>query len=73
MTEYAVLVVHSQRNQIFTFLTISLGKYHFFYHLQVKISKYFERKIVNIFLSIIFNICFGYSKELSHFDGSFEY
>ena len=30
-------------------------------------------KSVNIFLPIIFNICFGYSKELSHCDGSFEY
>ena len=28
---------------------------------------------MNIFLSIGFNICFGYSKELSHLDGSFEY
>ena len=26
----------------------------------------FERKIVNIFLPISFNICFGCSKELSH-------
>ena len=27
---------------------------------------FFERKIVNIFLPISFNICFGCSKELSH-------
>ena len=26
----------------------------------------FQRKIVNIFLPINFNICFGCSKELSH-------
>ena len=30
-------------------------------------------KIVNIFLPISFNICFGCSKEPSHRDGSFEY
>ena len=29
-------------------------------------------KIVNILLSISFNMCFGCSKELSHWDGSFE-
>ena len=29
-------------------------------------QKTFERKIVNIFLPIIFNICFGCSKEPSH-------
>ena len=33
----------------------------------------FERKIVNIVLPISFNICFGCSKEPSHYDGSFEY
>ena len=33
----------------------------------------FERKIVNIFLPISLNICFGYTKEPSHLDGSFEY
>ena len=32
-----------------------------------------KRKSAIIFLSISFNICFGYSKELSHRDGSFEY
>ena len=37
------------------------------------ISKIFQRKIVNIFLPIIFSICFGCSKEPSHGDGSFEY
>ena len=30
-------------------------------------------KIVNIFLPISFNICFGCSKEPSQCDGSFEY
>ena len=40
---------------------------------QVEINKKFQPKIVNIFLSINFNKCFGYSKELSHWDGSFEY
>ena len=40
---------------------------------QVKISKHFQGKIVNIFLPIIFSICIGCSKEPSHRDGSFEY
>ena len=39
----------------------------------VQISKNYQRKIVNIFLSIHFNICFGFSKEPSQWDGSFEY
>ena len=30
-------------------------------------------QIVNIFLPIIFSICFGCSKEPSHWDGSFEH
>ena len=38
-----------------------------------KINKIFEGIIVNIFLSISVNICFGCSKEPSHRDGSFEY
>ena len=33
---------------------------------QVKLSKTFECKIVNIFLPISFNICFGCSKEPSY-------
>ena len=33
---------------------------------QVYINKIFQPKIVNIFLPISFNICFGCSKELSH-------
>ena len=41
--------------------------------LQVLINKTFQRKIVNIFLPIIFSICFGCSKELSHWGSSFEY
>ena len=40
---------------------------------QVKINKNFKHKIVNSFLPISFNICFGFSKELSHLDSSFEY
>ena len=32
-----------------------------------------EHKIVNIFLPISFNICFGCSKKTSHWDSSFEY
>ena len=33
----------------------------------------FQHKSVNIFLRIIFIVCFGCSKEPSHRDGSFEY
>ena len=36
-------------------------------------NKIVEHKIVNIVLPISFNICFGFSKEPSHWDGSFEY
>ena len=32
-----------------------------------------QRNIAIIFLSISLNMCFGYSKEPSHRDGSFEY
>ena len=32
-----------------------------------------ERTIINIFLPKSHNVCFGYSKEPSHCDGSFEY
>ena len=35
---------------------------------QVYINKIFERKIANIFLPISFNICFGCSKEPSHWN-----
>ena len=38
-----------------------------------RLKKIIGRKIVNIFLSISFSICFGCSKEPSHRDGSFEY
>ena len=31
-----------------------------------RVNKKFQRKIVNIFLPIIFSICFGCSKEPSH-------
>ena len=33
----------------------------------------FSHKILYMFLPIIFNMCFGCSKEPSHWDGSFEY
>ena len=36
-------------------------------------NKIFERKILNIFLPINFDIYFGCSKEASHQDSSFEY
>ena len=39
----------------------------------VLINKIFERKNVNIFLPISFNICFGCLKEPSYWDGSFVY
>ena len=38
-----------------------------------QVLKIWGRKIVNIFLPIILNICFGCSKEPSHRDGSFEH
>ena len=34
---------------------------------------FFERIIVNIFLPISFNMCFGCSKEPSQLDGSFKH
>ena len=39
----------------------------------VHMTQNVERKIMNIFLSISFDICFGCSKEPPHRDGSFEY
>ena len=36
-------------------------------------NKNFKRKIMNNFLLISFDICFGCSKELSHSDSSFDY
>ena len=36
-------------------------------------TKKFQRKIVNIFLPIIFSICFECSKKTSHWDSSFKY
>ena len=32
----------------------------------LSLNKKFQRKIVNIFLPLIFSICFGCLKELSH-------
>ena len=40
---------------------------------QFKISKNFQCKSVDMFLPIFFIICFGCSKEPSHWDGSFKY
>ena len=37
------------------------------------LDNFFGLKIVNIFLPISFNICFGCSKEPSQWDSSFEY
>ena len=34
---------------------------------------HFQRTIENIFLAVNFNMCFGWSKEPSHWDGSFKY
>ena len=39
----------------------------------IQINKNFGYKIVKIFLSISLNICFGYSKELSHWDDFLQY
>ena len=38
-----------------------------------QLSKNVQRKIPSIVLSISLNMCFGCSKELSQWDGSFEY
>ena len=37
------------------------------------VNKMFQRKFENIFLPMIFSICFGCSKEPSQREGSFEY
>ena len=50
---------------------LGMAMVRFFYWVYINIK--IEREIVNIFLPIHFNICFGYSKEPSHRDGSFEY
>ena len=39
----------------------------------MQMGKKFQRTIVNIFLPIGLNMCFGQSKETSHQNGSFEY
>ena len=58
-------------------LCIVITKYSEKYNLnligQDKQKNEHKHKIVNIFLRISFNICFGCSKEPSHWDGSFEY
>ena len=40
---------------------------------KIQIRAFYEGKIVIIFLPINLNMCLGCSKELSHWDGSFEY
>ena len=42
-------------------------------HRDIQLSNIVWCKIVIIFLSISLNLCFGWSKEPSHRDGSFEY
>ena len=42
-------------------------------YIQGQLSKHFQRKMLIIVLSISLNMCFGYAKEPSHWDGSFEY
>ena len=54
------------------------GKLHIKWIVQHKqilfsINKCYEGGIVKVLLPINFNICFGWSKEQSHWDGSFEY
>ena len=51
---------------------IWLYRFLIFAPLLTSINKTFQRKNVNIFWPIIFSICFGCSKEPSHWDGSFE-
>ena len=46
---------------------------HLLMHFGSLYYKIFYHKIINIFLSISLNMCFGCSKEPSHWDGSFEY
>ena len=43
------------------------------HHLGPDKENFLEHKMVNIFLPINLNMCFGCSKEPSHGDGSFEY
>ena len=45
----------------------------FFLKTYDEINKNVECKMVNIFLPMVLNICFGCSNEPSHLDGSFEY
>ena len=59
-------VEHEEKN-FYNLLLVGWGNMH------GEDKQCFERKIVNIFLSISFYICFECSKEPSHWDGSFEY
>ena len=54
---------------VITVLTLNLHHNHTGLYKQ----NFFQHKIVNIFLPIIFSIFFRFSKETSHRDGSFEY
>ena len=54
-------------------LTQSYCGSQIYFYTGLDINKFFQRIIVKIFLPINFNICFGCTKEPSHWDGSFEY
>ena len=43
------------------------------YWVKFQISEFFQQEIVKKILSINLNMCFGYSKEPSHCDRSFEF
>ena len=59
-SQYELYNIYNKQHMGFTtHLTLSVCT-------QVYINKNFQRKIVDIFLPINFNICFGCSKEPSH-------
>ena len=61
----AILKSHSQKKVMITFSLKEAPKINM---RNIKINKNFEHKIVNTFLPISFNICFGCSKEPPHLD-----
>ena len=65
--EQQILNFQTEHNKMFPALAASYIAYF------VSETKNFQHKILNIFLPIVFSICFGCSKEPSHWDGSFEY
>ena len=65
---FITLIINLGLEQLYLFQSFQDILQHRFY-----INKIFEREIVNIFLFISFNTCFGCFKEPSHWDGSFEY